>query len=132
MKKEILNPKTVFNSLKYGFSQGIMYEGGKKVVLSGQVGVDSDEKTISNDLFSQMNTAIDNIEEILKSIDGNLTNVIVLRLYILESEKNNQAVISKCLLDRFPVDPPVTSWIFISGLSIPEWLIEIEAEAILP
>ncbi|UII69577.1 hypothetical protein LVW35_18060 [Pseudomonas sp. HN11] len=33
---------------------------------------------------------------------------------------------------RFPHDPPPSSWIIVSGLSLPEWLIEIEAEAVIP
>ncbi|MEK1912648.1 MAG: RidA family protein, partial [Pseudomonas chlororaphis] len=28
--------------------------------------------------------------------------------------------------------PPASSWIIVSGLSLPEWLIEVEAEAMLP
>jgi enamine deaminase RidA (YjgF/YER057c/UK114 family) len=31
----------------------------------------------------------------------------------------------------FPDNPPPSSWIIVSGLSLPEWLIEIEAEAVL-
>lgn len=27
--------------------------------------------------------------------------------------------------------PPPSSWIIVSGLSLPEWLVEIEAEAML-
>ncbi len=39
--------------------------------------------------------------------------------------------IAAALLKRFPVNPPPSSWILISGLAKPEWLIEIEAEAML-
>lgn len=37
----------------------------------------------------------------------------------------------KALLKRFPQDLPATSRIIANGLSEPEWLIEIEAEAII-
>ena len=127
MKKKVINPKSVFNSLKYGFSQVVEFEGGRRVV-----GVDSEEKTVDKNLTSQTKVAIDNIEQILTEIGGNLTHVVMLRIYILDSEKENQTVISKSLLERFPKNPPATSWIFVSGLSMPEWLIEIEAEAVLP
>ncbi|GAP96669.1 hypothetical protein NIES2104_32120 [Leptolyngbya sp. NIES-2104] len=36
------------------------------------------------------------------------------------------------MLKRFPVNPPATSWVIVSGLSEPEWLVELEAEAVLP
>lgn len=132
MEKRVVNPDSVFNSLKYGFSQAVVVQGGKRVMLSGQVGVDSNENTIAPDLAPQTNASIDNIEKILAEIDGDLSHVAIMRIYILESEKNNQDVISEILLERFSSNPPATSWIFVSGLSLPEWLIEIEAEAILP
>jgi len=132
MKKNIVNPESVFNSLQYGFSQAVVVQGGRRVLLSGQVGVDSNENIIASDLASQTNSSIDNIEKVLAEISGNLSHVSIMRIYILESEKNNQDVISKILLKRFPSNPPATSWVFVSGLSLPEWLIEIEAEAILP
>ena len=132
MKKLVINPQSVFNSLQYGFSQAVAVEGGQRVLLSGQVGVDSDENTVGGDLTSQTNAAIDNIERVLAEIGGQLKHIIMMRIYIVESEKANQAVITRILLRRFPSNPPATSWIFVSGLSVPGWLIEIEAEAILP
>lgn len=132
MKKRVVNPESVFNSLQYGFSQAVVTEGGRRVLLSGQVGVDSNEKTVAADLHSQTHASVDNIEKVLAEVDGDLTHVIMMRIYILESQKNNQDVISEVLLKRFPLNPPATSWVFVSGLSLPEWLIEIEAEAVLP
>lgn len=132
MKKKVINPKSVFNSIQYGFSQAVAVQGGRRVILSGQVGVDSNENTTGLDLSTQTYTAIDNIENILTEVNGNLSHVIIMRIYLLESEKDNQDVITKALIHRFPTNPPATSWIFVSGLSLPEWLVEIEAEAILP
>lgn len=40
-------------------------------------------------------------------------------------------MIAQALRERFKSDPPPSSWIVVSGLSLPEWLIEIEAEAML-
>nr|WP_253219447.1 hypothetical protein [Pseudomonas chlororaphis] len=48
------------------------------------------------------------------------------------SARDQQEQISQVLLQRFPQQPPASSWIVVSGLSLPEWLIEIEAEAMLP
>jgi 2-iminobutanoate/2-iminopropanoate deaminase len=132
MRKTVVNPRTVFNSTQYGFSQAIIVQGGRRVLLSGQVGVDEHENTVGATLQVQTDSAIDNIEKILSEIGGSLSDVVILRLYIVDSEKHNQGCISEALRTRFPVDPPVTSWIMVSGLSEPEWLIEIEAEAALP
>lgn len=132
MHRRTVNPSTVFNSLKYGFSQAVVTRGGYHVHLSGQVGVNADEVTVGSDLESQTQAAIDNIAAVLKDIGGDLKDVVVLRIYLVESVRDNQEPIARALLERFPVDPPATSWIVVSGLSSPEWLIEIEAEAVLP
>lgn len=131
MKRSVHNPETVFNSLQYGFSQAVVVHGGRRVLLSGQVGVDARERTVDEGLGGQMRAAIDNIEKILVDLDGGLGNVVILRIYIVESAKNDQAAIADILISRFPKDPPATSWIVVSALSEPEWLVEVEAEAVL-
>ncbi len=55
-----------------------------------------------------------------------------LRIYFVEAAASQQGVIARALRERFPVDPPATTWVLVDGLSKPEWLIEIEAEAVLP
>lgn len=131
MNKRVLNPKSVFNTLQYGFSQAVVTEAGRRVHLSGQVGVDEREQTVGTDLKSQAFAAVDNITEILKEAGGSLMDVVMLRIYIVESERDNQNSIMEVLKSRFPDDPPATSWVMVSGLSEPEWLVEIEAEAVL-
>ena len=65
MQKTAINPPSVFNSLQYGFSQALEVRGGRRLLLSGQVGVDADERTVGPGLFEQSCTAIDNIEKLL-------------------------------------------------------------------
>lgn len=131
MARKTVNPKTVFNSLQYGFSQAVVTQGGIHVHLSGQVGVDAHEVAVGLDLESQTRAAIDNIAAILGETGGSLDDVVVLRIYLVEGVRNEQKTIVQALQERFPADPPATSWIFVSGLSSREWLVEIEAEAVI-
>jgi enamine deaminase RidA (YjgF/YER057c/UK114 family) len=79
----------------------------------------------------QTEAALDNVERVLAAAGGNLSQVIMLRIYICDTVSTEQEVVAQALRDRFKVDPPPSSWIIVSGLSLPEWLIEIEAEAML-
>ena len=79
-----------------------------------------------------MHGALDNVERVLADLGGSLDHVVVLRIYIVESAKDDQAAIADALIKRFPECPPATSWIIVNGLSVPEWLVEVEAEAVLP
>ena len=132
MQRKVLNPPTVFNSLQYGFSQAMEVRDGRRILLSGQVGVDADERTVGPGIAEQTATALDNIEKVLAAAGGDLSHVIMLRLYIVESARDQQEPIAAALRERFPSNPPPSSWIIVSGLSLPEWLIEIEAEALIP
>ena len=132
MQRKTLNPPTVFNSLQYGYSQAREVRDGRRILLSGQVGVDADERTVGPGIAEQTATALDNIEKVLAAAEGDLSHVIMLRLYIVESARDQQEPIAAALRERFPENPPPSSWIIVSGLSLPEWLIEIEAEALIP
>lgn len=132
MQRRTINPPTVFNSLQYGFSQAMEVREGRRILLSGQVGVDADERTVGPGIAEQTATALDSIEKVLAAVEGDLSHVIMLRLYIVESARDQQEPIAAALRERFPSNPPPSSWIIVSGLSLPEWLIEIEAEALIP
>ena len=132
MQRKVINPTTVFNSLQYGFSQAMEVPEGRRIMLSGQVGVDAQERTVGPGVAEQTATALDNVEKVLAAVGGDLSHVIMLRLYIVESARDQQEPIVEALRQRFAHNPPPSSWIIVSGLSLPEWLIEIEAEAVVP
>ena len=108
-----INPPSLFNSLQYGFSQVVETTGTRQLFLSGQVGVDHNEVTIAGGMREQAAQSVDNIARALAAAGGSLSDVVVLK-------------------EKFADDAPASSWIIVSGLSLPEWLIEIEAHAVLP
>ncbi|MBJ2282337.1 RidA family protein [Pseudomonas sp. MF6767] len=132
MQRKVINPTTVFNSLQYGFSQAMEVPEGRRIMLSGQVGVDAQERTVGPGIAEQTATALDNVEKVLTEVGGDLSHVIMLRLYIVESARDQQEPIVEALRQRFAHNPPPSSWIIVSGLSLPQWLIEVEAEAVVP
>lgn len=132
MQGKAINPTTVFNSLQYGFSQAMEVPEGRRILLSGQVGVDAQERTVGPGISEQTAAALDNIEKILAEVGGDLSHVVMLRLYIVESAREQQEPIADALRQRFAHNPPPSSWIIVSGLSLPQWLIEIESEAVIP
>ncbi|WP_321158050.1 RidA family protein [Providencia stuartii] len=133
MSKKLINPDAVFNSLQYGFSQAIETQGSRQIFLSGQVGVDANQSTVAGGMYEQTIQSIENIKHVLKAANGTLDDVVMLRIYIkqgADSEEEQQAI-SQALKEKFTSTPPASSWIIVTGLSLPEWLIEIEAHAVL-
>ena len=62
MSRTVINPDTVFNSVQYGFSQAVVVTGSRRMLLSGQVGIDVHERTVGPGLQEQTEAALDNIE----------------------------------------------------------------------
>ncbi len=55
----------------------------------------------------------------------------MLRIYLAEFARYEQQAVVEALRQRFPIAPPAATWPIVYGLAEPEWLIAIEAEAVL-
>jgi 2-iminobutanoate/2-iminopropanoate deaminase len=133
MPKEYLNPKELFPSLQYGFSQIITSIGGKMVFLSGQVGWNERQQMIGpNDLRAQTWQTFRNIETAIKMAGGTLTDIVSMRIYIVEEKLEESHHIQEALKEFFPQDrAPTTTWIGVRALANKEFLIEIEATGVI-
>jgi 2-iminobutanoate/2-iminopropanoate deaminase len=132
MQRRVLNPSTVFDSRRYGFSQAVAVEGGEHVFISGQVGVDTDERVVGHDLAAQTEAALDNLARVLEAAGGTLADVVSLRIYLVAAAASDLTPVGSALRSRFGRDrPPASTWLVISALADPELLIEIEAQAVL-
>ncbi len=133
MTKITVNPSSVFNSTQYGFSQAVVATGRKHIFLSGQVGIDKDEKLAGMTIEQQMRLSCENMQSVIEAAGGKLSDITMLRLYIKVGSESaeDQNKIADILKQFFPENPPASSWIIVSGLSLPEWLIEVEAEALI-
>ena len=133
MERKSINPADVFNSLQYGFSQAIAATGNRQLFLSGQVAVNVNQETVAGGMYEQTVQSLVNVEHVLREAGGSLANVTMLRIYIKDgfNSHEEQVEIARALKEKFDVVPPASSWIIVTGLSLPEWLIEIEAHAVL-
>jgi enamine deaminase RidA (YjgF/YER057c/UK114 family) len=133
LPKEYINPPELFPSLQYGFSQIITCTGGKTVYLSGQVAWDERQQIIgADDLLAQTRQTIQNIRVAVQAAGGSLTDVVSMRIYIVESKLEEGHHIREALQEFFPVEPaPTTTWIGVRSLANKEFLVEIEAIAVI-
>lgn len=133
MKIETINPSPLFDSRAFGFSQIVISNPGKIVFISGQVAWDQNLNIVGkNDLAKQAQKSLDNIEIAIKAAGGTLANIVMLRIYIVNYQKENGSIISQILKDNFGIiNPPASSWISVKGLANEDFMIEIEAQAII-
>lgn len=132
MPKEYINPKTLFPSLKYGFSQIVTSQGGRTIYLSGQTPWNVEEKIIGTTRQEQARQSLKNLQMAIEAVGGTLKDIVSLRIYMVDYQPEVDAeAIANELKAFFPENPPATTWIGISALAVKDFLIEIEATAVL-
>ena len=133
MPKEHLNPPELFPSLQYGFSQIVTSTGGKTIHLSGQVAWDANQQIVgAGDLGVQMREALKNVATALKIAGGSLTDVVSMRIYIVEEVLAEDHHVGAALREVFPPEhAPATTWIGVRALAHKDFLVEVEAIAVI-
>jgi 2-iminobutanoate/2-iminopropanoate deaminase len=131
--KEHLNPKTLFPSLPHGFSQIVVASGRKTVFISGQTAWDAEKRIVGgSSLLEQARQALRNVQTAIEAAGGTLRDVVALRIYIVNYQAESASAIGIVLREFFsPENAPASTWIGVSALAVPDFLIEIEATAVL-
>jgi 2-iminobutanoate/2-iminopropanoate deaminase len=133
VSKTYLNPSALFPSQQYGFSQAVATLGKTTVYVSGQVGWNAAQQIIGPaDLGVQARQALQNIEVAVAAAGGRRSDIVSLRLYIVSDHIHKAQSVREALLDFFPAQNlPTSTWIGVSALASKDFLIEIEAVAVL-
>ena len=133
MPKEYINPNSLFPSLPYGFSQIVVATGKKTVFISGQTAWDEGKNIVGRDsVLEQARQAFRNVEKAMEATGGTLKDIVALRIYIVDYQAECGTATGTALREVFASEqPPASTWIGVSALADPEFLIEIEATAVL-
>lgn len=132
MPKEYVNPNSLFLSLPHGFSQVVIATGRKMVFVSGQTAWDTQKNIVGGDsVLEQARQAFRNLEKAMDAAGGTLEDVVALRIYVVDYQAESGTAVDIALREFFSGNPPASTWIGVSALAVPEFLIEIEATAVL-
>ena len=133
MPKEYINPSNLFPSLPHGFSQVVIASGKKMVFISGQTAWDVRKNIVGGDsVLEQARQALRNLGMAIEAASGTSEDIVALRIYIVNYQAESATAVGTALREFFPSqNPPASTWIGVSALAVPEFLIEIEATAVL-
>jgi enamine deaminase RidA (YjgF/YER057c/UK114 family)/GNAT superfamily N-acetyltransferase len=133
MARESINPRSVFASLEHGFSQAVLAGGRRTLYVSGQVAWNSQRQVIGGaDLEQQARQAFTNLEAVVGAAGGTLADVVALRIYIVNYRPEDAAAVGGVLRSFFPGEiKPASTWIGVTALADPAFLVEVEATAVL-
>jgi enamine deaminase RidA (YjgF/YER057c/UK114 family) len=113
---------------KYGYSRAVVQ--GNWAFVSGTTGMNYTTNEMPEDIATQTENCIRNIEWALKEAKGDLEHIVRLETFLVEGARA-----AECfdVLGRvFGQIRPANTAVFVSALIDPRMLVEIQATAILP
>ena len=133
MPRTIINPETLHESVKYGFSHVATSSGGTVIHCAGQVAWDVDETVVGiGDLAAQAAKALDNLRQALAAAGATPADVVRLRTYVVNHSPDKLETIGKALADFYGDHLPAPNTLIgVQTLALPDFLIEIEATAVI-
>ena len=127
-----LNPEALHHNP--AFSQAVAVSGAVKTVyIGGQNAVDTSGKIVGQgDIAAQTEQVMHNIQAALAAGGAGLEHVIKWNLYLVQGQPLQPGfAVFQRVWNRRP-NPPTISMAYVAGLANPDFLIEIDAIAIVP
>lgn len=125
-----LSPKSIPDP-RPRYTQGILTEGKRLLFVAGQTGVDADNNVVGKgDAGAQAEQVLKNMKAVLDEAGASFADVVKITTYITDPRFRDDltAARSKYFGDK----PPASTLVVVSGLAHPDYLVEIEAIAVLP
>jgi 2-iminobutanoate/2-iminopropanoate deaminase len=127
--QEIRSPK-VFKSTA-PFSLATRTTGSALVHVSGQVAQGLDGQTVGKgDIEKQTGQVLENMKALVEAAGGTLADVARIVVYL--TSRDHLPTVMEVRRRYFREPYPATTAVVVAGLANPEWLVEIEATAVLP
>jgi 2-iminobutanoate/2-iminopropanoate deaminase len=128
MSKRVLQPLSVM--VKGHYSPGWEVTGGKLIFVAGQIPWDSEGRTVAKgDVESQTRQVYRNIQAVLAEADASLDDVIKVTIFLRDIRHRD--IVNRVRGEFFKPPYPASSQVAVASLVDPDWLVEIEAVAIV-
>ena len=122
-----LNPPTLATPGSR-FSHGVLVKAdARRLILSGQVAMRADG-SLAQGLEAQTQLVFDNIEALLAAADMDLSHLVKLVIYC--AEPGGAGVVRGIRNQRLGDHAPASTFLYVAGLANPDYLVEIEGEAV--
>jgi enamine deaminase RidA (YjgF/YER057c/UK114 family) len=114
------------------YSQVVVSTPGKIIFVAGQVGVDKDGKVVGNDLQAQAKQVFDNIKTALAAAGATFDDVVKINWYVKNYKPEMRPILREVRAAYTNKEhPPASTLIGVTSLAAEEYLVEVEAIAIV-
>ena len=112
--------------------QAVVTQGGKTVWMRGQCpqNLDDAKNIDSHDPAEQTHKVMRNISQLVTEAGGEIAHVVKLVVYI--TDIRHREAIYRTMGEYIKGVHPVCTGLVVQALARPEWLVEIDATAVIP
>jgi len=116
---------------KLAFSSAVKAGPGELLFISGQLGRDDNHQLIGKgDIGAQTRQALENIKKVLERAGGTFADIVKVTVFV--KDMSEFRVIHDIRMEYFSEEHlPASTMVQVSGFTLPDALIEIEAIAVL-
>ena len=112
--------------------QAVVTQGGKTVWMRGQCpqNLDDAKNIDSHDPAEQTHKVMQNIRQLVTEAGGEMAHVVKLVVYI--TDIRHREAVYRTMGEYIKGVHPVCTGLVVQALARPEWLVEIDATAVIP
>ena len=112
--------------------QAVVTQGGKTVWMRGQCpqNLDDAKNIDSHDPVEQTHKVMQNIRQLVTEAGGEMAHVVKLVVYI--TDIRHREAVYRAMGEYIKGVYPVCTGLVVQALARPEWLVEIDATAVIP
>jgi enamine deaminase RidA (YjgF/YER057c/UK114 family) len=111
-----------------GFSRAV--RRGSRIIVSGTAPIGADGSTVEGDVYEQARRCFEVIVEAVEALGGRREHVVRTRMYL--TDPASWDAVGRAHGEFFGEVFPAATMVVVKELLDPEWLVEIEAEAVIP
>jgi reactive intermediate/imine deaminase len=127
--KERIQPKGISDP-RPRYSQAILTDSRKLLFIAGQTAVDEKGNIVGKgDIEAQASRVLENITAVLNEVGGSFGDIVKTTTYITDIKYREG--LNKVRRRYFEKDPPTSTLVVVKGLAHEDYLVEIEAIAVL-
>ena len=114
------------------YSQAVSATGSKFIFLSGQVPEDAQGKLIGKgDIEKQTRQVLKNIKTMVERSSGTIADIVKITIFMVDINPSSYEIVAGLRRKFFGGDYPASTLVEVQRLASPDWLIEIEAVAVV-
>jgi enamine deaminase RidA (YjgF/YER057c/UK114 family) len=116
-----------------GFSQVVAASGRRTIYTAGQVSIDERGALVgAADLAAQTAQAMRNVGLALSAVGASYADIVKITTYVVNYKPEHRSIIGKARAPFFAnATPPASTLVGVAALALPEWIVEIEAIAVV-